>query len=193
MGRGGYRFGAGRPGWHVKAEHCRQLDVRRLHRDGWLRPGASCAWGWWTDEGEKLGSISLQAEGESLVLTYSLNGEPKIQRVDIERTACNFGGSRTWFACPRCARRCAVLYLRDGFACRKCSRVAYASQSDDDMGRAWRKQRKVEVRLGENWRRPKGMHRTTYERLLNRIMQCEERRDDALCEFALRHFPDLLN
>jgi len=135
----------------------------------------------------------LRAESESLVLTYSLNGEPVIQRVAIERTACNFGGSRTWFVCPQCARRCAVLYLRGKFACRRCSRVVYATQSDDDMGRAWRKQRKVEARLGENWQRPNGMHRTTYERLLKRIMECEERRDDALCAFALRHFPHLLN
>jgi len=86
-----------------------------------------------------------------------------------------------------------VLYLRGGFACRHCSRVVYASQSEDALGRLWRKQEKAEAKLGENWQRPKGMHRTTYERVLNRILDCEGRRDDALCEFALRHFPDLLN
>jgi len=37
------------------------------------------------------------------------------------------------------------------------------------------------------------MHRATYERLLAAIMECEERRDDALCDFAARHFPGLLN
>jgi hypothetical protein len=49
------------------------------------------------------------------------------------------------------------------------------------MGRALRKQAKLERRLGDELRRPKGMHRTTYERLLNRLDECEERREVALC------------
>jgi len=191
MGRGGWRYGAGRPGWHVKAEHCLSLDVRRLHRERLLRSGASFAWRWHAD-GESLGSISLRVESAALVLSYALNGEPMSQPVAILRTRCYYGGSRPWFACPRCTRRCAVLYLRAGFECRKCSRVVYASQSDDAIGRAWRKQWRVERRLGDDWRRPKGMHRATYERLLAAIMECEERRDASLADFVLRHFPGLL-
>ena len=191
MGRGGWRYGAGRPGWHVKAEHCLSLDVRRLHRERLLRSGASFAWRWHAD-GESLGSISLRVESAALVLSYALNGEPMSQPVAILRTRCYYGGSRPWFACPRCTRRCAVLYLRAGFECRKCSGVVYASQSDDAIGRAWRKQWRVERRLGDDWRRPKGMHRATYERLLAAIMECEERRDASLADFVLRHFPGLL-
>ena len=75
----------------------------------------------------------------------------------------------------------AVLYLRtNGFACRCCQRVAYASQSGDDLDRGWRRQRKAEAKLGENWQRPKGMHDTTHRRLLSTIWDCEERRDVAL-------------
>lgn len=192
MSRGGWRYGAGRPGWHVKAEQCRRLEVGHLHRERLLRPGASCTWAWHAD-GEPLGSIGIGAEAGALSLTYTLNGAPVHQRVAIHRTPCNYGGSRPWFACPRCARRVGVLYLRSGFACRRCSRVVYASQSEDALGRTWRKQQRAEARLGERWQRPKGMHRTTYERLLNRIMECEQRRDDALCDFAVRHFPGLLN
>ena len=192
MGKGGLRYGAGRPGWHVKAEQCRRLEVGRLHREGLLRPGASCTWAWHAD-GEPLGSIGIRAEVGALSLTYTLDGAPTHQRVAVHRTPCHYGGSRPWFACPRCARRCAVLYLRARFTCRKCSGVVYASQSDDEIGRAWRKQWRVERRLGDDWRRPKGMHRATYERLLAAIMECEERRDDALCDFAARHFPGLLN
>ncbi|MFG6417247.1 hypothetical protein ACG02S_25465 [Roseateles sp. DC23W] len=80
-----------------------------------------------------------------------------------------------------------MLFLRSGnFMCRHCGRVAYASQSEDDMGRAWIKQRKLERRLGEHWRRPKGMHRATYERIVGGIMACEEARDAALMAFAQR-------
>jgi hypothetical protein len=92
---------------------------------------------------------------------YRMNGELMDQRVPILRTSCHFGGLRSWFGCPRCGGRVAMLYLRNrGFACRKCNRIAYGSQSDDAMGRAWRKQAKVERRLGDALRRSKGVHRT---------------------------------
>jgi hypothetical protein len=79
--------------------------------------------------------------------------------------------------------RVAVLFLRAGrFACRQCQRIAYASQSDDAMGRAWRKQATIEAVLGPNWTQPKGMHHATRERLLAVIWDCEERRDVALAQ-----------
>lgn len=192
MSRGGWRYGAGRPGWHVKAEHCRRLEVARLHRERLLRPEVSCTWAWHAD-GESLGSIGIRAEADAVLLSYTLDGASVHQRVVIQRTPCNYGGSRPWFACPRCARRVGVLYLRSRFACRRCSRVVYASQSEDALGRTWRKQQRAEARLDKNWRRPKGMHRTTHQRLVAVIIECEQRRDNALYAFALRHFPGLLD
>jgi hypothetical protein len=59
-------------------------------------------------------------------------------------------------------------------------RIAYGCQSDDAVGRLWRKQAKIEHLLGEDWRRPKGMHQTTYAKLMAKIIDCEERRDAAL-------------
>ena len=52
----------------------------------------------------------------------------------------------------------AVLYLRaaTGFSCRKCAKVAYLSQSEDVIARAWRKQSKIERRLGIHRTRPEG-------------------------------------
>ena len=182
MGSGGSRYGAGRPGWHVKAEHCRQLDVRRWQRDGLLRPGVSTGWAWTDGEtGEQLASIGFNVTADAVLLAYTLNGTPMRQRVALDRTPCHYGGARPWFRCPRCAGRVAVLYLRtNGFACRRCQRVAYASQSGDELDRAWRRQRKAETKLGENWQRPKGMHGTTHRRLLSIIWDCEERRNVAL-------------
>ncbi len=37
--RGGYRNGAGRPGWHRKTGDMRQIDVRRLAWEKWLYEG----------------------------------------------------------------------------------------------------------------------------------------------------------
>jgi ribosomal protein S27AE len=100
------------------------------------------------------------------------------QRVPILATGCTNGGKRYWFGCPRCGKRAAILYLHSHrFACRNCQRLAYASQSEDEVGRMWRKQSKVEERLGGSWNRPKGMHRYTHERLLQVVLDCEEKRD----------------
>lgn len=85
-----------------------------------------------------------------------------------------------------------VLYLRGGagFVCRHCGSVAYGSQSDDEMGRAWRKQHKAEQRLGgEGLMRPKGMHQTTRDKPVAIVMECEQRRDDALAAYMSRHLP----
>lgn len=187
MGTGGMRYGAGRPGWHVKAENCLRLNIQDLARRK-LLDGLSFVWRWSnTDTGESLGSISIVTRGDGARLSFSSDGTPVNQEVRIVRTACNFGGSRPWFNCPRCWRRVGVLFLRaDSFMCRHCGRVAYASQSEDDMGRAWIKQRKLERRLDDNWRRPKGMHGATYERIFGGIMACEEARDAALMVFVQR-------
>lgn len=187
MARGGSRYGAGRPGWHAKAEHCLQLDVRDLARRKMLR-GGTFSWRWTnTGTGKEVGSIGVVVLESQLALDYSIGGEPRKQYVEIERTACNYGGTRPWFRCPRCDRRVAVLYLRSGsFVCRHCGSVVYGCQSEDAMGRAWRLQRKLEKRLGENGQREKGMHATTRERILQRIVACEVARDVALCNFMRR-------
>lgn len=189
MGKGGMRYGAGRPAYKGKAEACMRLDVRVWARRGVLAPGCAGSWSWSnSDTGEHTGSIGYRIERGAAVLSYTLNDEPKTQRVPILHTACNYGGTRPWFACPHCARRVAVIYLRrGGFYCRKCARVAYYSQSEDACGRAWRVQQKAEAKLGKGWARPKGMHRKTRERLLAIIWQCEELRDRVLANFIARH------
>lgn len=182
MGTGGMRCGAGRPAHKVKADHCRRLDVRRWHREGMLKPGSFGTWQWTDrDTGEVRSSIGYRAEADRLLLDYSIDGKPSGHAVRLETTPCNYGGTRPWFVCPVRGERVAVLFLRAGrFACRHCQRIAYASQSEDMIGRIWRKQGKVEAKLGENWRRPKGMHETTHERLLAIIWKCEERQDEAI-------------
>lgn len=190
MGKGGYRWNAGRPAMHVKAEHCLRIDARRWAREGMFTAGRFGAWVWRdADSGEETSRIGYQGEGGAVSLNFSVNGEPVRQHITTQRTACYYGGSRLWFTCPRCWRCVAVLFLRGnaGFICRHCGRIAYGSQSDDAMGRAWRKQHKAEAKLVDGWRRPKGMHRATRERLIAIIIECEERRDAALAAYVARH------
>ncbi len=188
MGKGGHRYGAGRPGHKVKAEHCRRLDVRDLARCKVLgRPG-HVGWQWSNRAtGEVTGSIGIDVAPDSLKLTYSVNGESAEQRVELDRTACNYGGARPWLRCPLCGRRVGVLFLRGArFKCRHCANVAYGSQSEDSLGRAWRLQQKLEQRLGENWARPKGMRRSTREKIIERIFACKMMRENALATYLKR-------
>ncbi|MDR6537287.1 hypothetical protein [Variovorax soli] len=198
MARGGLRWGAGRPAHRAKAEHLLRLDVRDLNRRRLLKPGNQFAWTWRRGS-EVTGTISIRVDNrDRLSLLYSIGGDQNrreaSQFVRIEPTSCGFGGSRTWFACPVCSRRIAVLYMRSGrFACRTCQRVAYSSQSEDWIGRVWRRQAGLERHLGENWTRPKGMHQTTHDRLIQAILDCEEQRDRAMALFVQRHgLADLL-
>lgn len=182
MARGGSRYGAGRPGWHVKAEHCRSIDARRWQREGILQPGRLGGWAWTDAEtGKQVVSIGYSTEPGSVVLNYTLDGRPMRQHLHLQTTPCHFGGQRQWFGCPNCTRRVAVLFLRaNGFFCRRCNRIAYGSQSDDAMARAWRKQAKIEQRLGNDWQRPNGMHHTTYSKLIAKIADCGQRREAEL-------------
>ena len=189
MAKGGHRYGAGRPSWRAKAEGCLRLDVRELRRRQILGRTVSTSWRWTnTYTGEEVGLISLQSSPTSLQLRYSTNGTPWVERIEVTRTACGFGGTRPWLHCPRCSRRVGVLYMRGGrFICRRCGGVAYTSQSEDSLGRAWRLQSKLESRLGENWTRPKGMHHSTREKIVERIFGCEMAREDALALYMQRH------
>jgi hypothetical protein len=194
MGRGGMRDNAGRPGWHVKAEHCRRIDARRWQREGILAGVVVGTWAWTdADTGKQLAAIGYCSERDAVVLNYSLNDKPVQQRLPILRTPCHFGGLRPWFGCPGCARRVAVLFLRSkGFLCRHCNGVAYASQSDDVLSRAWRRQRKFESRLANNDERVKGMHLATHIKLMASIIDCAERRNAALAATVARLFPGLV-
>ena len=166
-----------------------RLDVRDLARRGALWPGLSSTWSWSdSHSGERVGSIAYRIDSGAAVLSYTVDGDARTQRVPIVRTACNFGNSRPWFACPHCGARVAVIYFRrGGFYCRKCAGVAYDSQSEDACGRYWITQRKAEEKLGRGWARPKGMHAATRERLLAIILRCEELREDELARFMVLH------
>lgn len=187
MGTGGSRYGAGRPGWRLKAEQTRALDVQRFAAENMLRFGA---WTWqWRDpdSGAVKSSIGVTGGPDSLRLDFQVDGVPALQVVPVVRTACHFGGSRPWFLCPCCRRRVGKLFLRwRRFACRHCQQVSYASQSEDDMGRAWRAQYKLEAKLGENGRRPKGMRWATYERIFDGIEKCEAAKDQALSAYIAK-------
>lgn len=144
--------------WRVGARLCtddyRKLDVRRLAREGMLRPGNSGGWQW-THNDKVLSSIQMRAEADWLTLMYRHrerdgDWQDKRYRVYLARTPCNLGGSRPWFICPAngCGRRVAILYGGGIFACRRCYRLAYPSTREDSADRFARRADRLRKRLG---------------------------------------------
>jgi pyruvate-formate lyase-activating enzyme len=117
-----------------------------------------------------------------MVLSYKTrsNGGDWVDQkypVHIVRTACNYGGTRAWFLCPAmgCHKRVAVLYGGSVFACRTCHNLNYRSQQESKLEQPCTQADKIRERLG--WQagilngsgtKPKGMHQTTYRRLVYR-------------------------
>lgn len=170
MGTGGMRYGAGRPGYRLTAESSKRIDVRRWHKGGFLRAGNSFSWAW-TANGEASGNIGVTRNSAGVWLCYGVkNGDQwrdASQQIDITTTACHLGGSRPWFTCPACRGRGAVLYLRSGrFACRKCQRMAYRSQSGSATDRLCNLFHKLAAKVEEG--KPKGQRWATFNRLCDR-------------------------
>lgn len=196
MAKGGSRYGAGRPAWKRKAEQSTALDVRLIARKGLLKVGSSFSWNWTTNYGDKAGSVNIKVQDypERMIVSYQwtpYGDEPReVQNTfTIDRTTCHFGNTRPWLICPQCGTRCAVVYFgaRGGrYACRQCVGITYHSQCEDLMGRAWRKQHKLEKHLIDGWSKPKGMHWKTCDRLREGINECEQQKDIALIISARR-------
>ena len=127
--------------------------------------------------GRPVRAIGYNLQHTGLLLMYILNGKPVEQRVHLDLTPCHLGGSRVWFLCPHCGRRCGKLYGRfERFLCRKCSDVDYYhSQSVNRYQRLVANISRLSQRLGgpasgsaiyDIPDKPKGMHWKTYNRLV---------------------------
>lgn len=173
--------GSGRPAGRAgrsTTEESLPLDIRRLRRSGALAPGRACSWQWTVNDRIRA-SIQVRADTWQVELTYSYTAhrqpaEVIRQVVMLEKTPCTLGGQRTWFRCPTCARRVAVIYSSGRlFACRACKGLAYASQRETDDDRAARRADRIRKLLGwkpgilnEPGGKPKGMHWRTFRRLV---------------------------
>jgi len=98
-------------------------------------------------------------------------------QIAIDRTECNYGGSRAWWICPRCSKRVAVLWGDSvGFACRHCQRLNYQSTRTAESSKPFRRADKLRRQLGwiagvanDPGDKPTGMHWRTYLRLMTKL------------------------
>jgi len=165
----------------------RSIDIRRWQRDGLLAPPSYFQWSW-TRNGERVASIGVRLQAESVTLIYTHSrpdSEPRAMEyaVTLERTPCNYGGERVWFRCPArgCGRRVAILYSAGYFVCRHCLQLAYESQREQPHYRALHRAQAIHEKLGgtriidDPVFKPKGMHWRAYDRHMARFRGAESR------------------
>jgi hypothetical protein len=171
-------------------EACLALDIRRLGREGFLRPGRTSVITWACD-GEACASIRLTAEADAVILAFqTADGALTRQRVPLTFTAQRLGGKRAWFTCDavvegqHCGRRCAALYVATQplFACRKCLSLRYVAQGESRRLRGLHAARKIRLALGGSPslldrfpRRPADMRPEKYAELRAKYRAAEAR------------------
>jgi len=189
-GIGSGRRSTGAPRRYV--DECPWIDILELHHRGLLHPTSGAKFSCslvlvgGVHDGDTAWCVNGRVELDTVVLSNSVVAEsedqgPLEQRVHLEWTQCRFGGRRPWLLCPGrrtaqepCGRRVTRLYeTARSFVCRRCNSLPYRSQWEDADTRLLTRAQRVRVRLGGAPfigrpfpPRPKGMHRTTYFRLL---------------------------
>ncbi|MEO9078275.1 MAG: hypothetical protein ABI268_03085, partial [Rhodanobacter sp.] len=143
--------------------------------------------------------VGVKVWANAVTLDYCHGDKGEAQRVVLylQRTACQYGGNRPWFTCPRCSHRVAVVCMAGAvWGCRHCLRVRYKSQSEDPIQRTWRRTRKIKARLVSGKDRPHGkpagMHWATFERMADELAAIERKRNSAFSLYVARRFPDIL-
>jgi len=186
--------------WDKKTtlDEVKRIDIRYMRNEGLLKPGYTGSLRW-TSRGKSTGSIQFACQQDYLQLNYRYktgvdDWTPVEEFVCFDRTPCNYGGERLWFLCPCCNRRVALLCLyRARFLCRHCHKLPYSSQQESPIDRAIEQKHKLGVRIfddyehGEGWRKKKGMHQSTFDRLHKRYKHYEQSMVDGIAaRFNLR-------
>ena len=107
-------------------------------------------------------------------LNYKYRNQSYNYSINLTKTACNYGNYRYWWLCPNCSKRVSVLYCAGTYVCRHCIGANYGSQLQQPIDRLFSRVEAIRKRLG--WqagiahgigKRPKGMHCSTYDKLVN--------------------------
>jgi hypothetical protein len=162
-----------------------RLDADHLSSWGAYEPGKLATVEF---EGEHLPTRTMVFETQQTGDRFHAFYEWKVDRradpvtvrsvVLLERRACPFGGTRTYFIAPCCGRSVLRLAaLEAGLRCATCGGITWTSRRERPVHRAIRKASKLANELGcASWRdRPKA--RPKYMRLLKfELLQARRRR-----------------
>lgn len=101
-------------------------------------------------------------------------------------TNCNYGGTRRWFLCISCGRRAGLIYYFNSsrLVCRLCIERKYSSQSLRKSDRLRLKRLKLQTKyptLGTTAEKPKGLHKATWDDILQKYRRLDEAIPDEPC------------
>jgi hypothetical protein len=165
------------------------IDLAWLRRTGARIPGYSGHITWSYKKAMKA-SVAYTVEQAGLRLRYRKGNQGGFtsEFIPICTTATPFGGRRHWFTCPKCTRRCRIVYGAEWFRCRLCLGAEYESKYQDVAmtiaARRWRIRQRLEERNDSSWNlsldhglppKPIKMHWKTYRRLQALDRQLERR------------------
>ncbi len=187
-------------------EESRRIDIRYYYKNI-LKPGTRFPISWTSTKSGQAGTIEINVGQEEIILIYKTTNSETGKKIDfmysadLDYTPCNYGGLRVWLVCPKCYRRVAVIYYdrRDSyFKCRICANLNYQSSQENNercysidskikrIGRRLKlPQSDIEDDIEEliyqcyTRKKPKGMHNKTYYRLIRRLGELVQEREEA--------------
>jgi hypothetical protein len=194
-----------RPLYRATLECGFKLDINRLARNGFIRPGAATGpvgIRWRYNYSDEVTDGIITAD-----LSDTIGGWFRIRIGNLDQHIYtvarrrHFGGRQWFFRCPYLHQRCMVLWMppgADSFACRERwgRSVAYASQFSDPTGRAHQGKAKINARIcriggydPDEWEfppKPKWMRWRTYNRAEAKFDRYEAALNDGLMGAAIR-------
>ncbi len=118
-----------------------------------------------------------------ITLNYVFRKQENIKvNISIVCSFPYFGGKRYWFLCPQCGRKVAFLYAEKYFLCRCCQNLCYKAQQMGYMGRMFEQSNKYQDRVLENGQKKRWIHRTTFEKYLDKSEEYEMRGLVSMCK-----------
>lgn len=185
-------------GKRLLTNHYNKIDIFYMSRKGLLKTGNTGRLVWVNKRtGKESKGIDYQAKDGGVIFTQESGDDTAFGcLVKTTSTACNYGGTRVWFSCPKCDKRTATLYVNQDIACRACFELIYPCQEQPKKIRKASKQREGMNRIRKKLKwplfrgfeyessiertRPKGMHNTTFVKLL-------KEHDDFMMRFIYEH------
>ncbi len=170
------------------------LDLRQLRRLGFVRPGEVTKR---TVRVTGSGGAPWAAVCEldlkdplrgTLTVSHLVEGELKMQRLQLASSARPYGGRQYYLVCPAMGDRVMTVALVDGvFVGRRAAQLTYASQGEAAVFRVARARDKAAARvLGlDGHPKPRGRNRA---QLQARLAQLDEAADIAISAEAARRF-----
>lgn len=186
----------GRGRWYRYSKKDLVTDYLRLHvRDAqrWLDlTRVSHSTLTWSRSGRQIGALTaVNVPARGVLLVYSVKDERIEELVSWDVTTPHYGGQRRWWLCPRCGRRCAVLYGGPRFWCRSCHGLTYKTAQgggklidsiDNQLSRLCDllQARHHNIADATPPAKPPKMRSRTYLRLLGEWWRLHELRDECL-------------